>query len=297
GQGFPAQQNKSMAQGVDLKRPVASMLAWPADMWSLGVMTYILLDGRPPFQGPNDRATCKRIRTGLYSFPAERWHRISNAARDFVRALLEIDPNRRLSAEEALDHEWLKVDWALDSDEAAPPLDAEVLEGMRAFARSNCLKRAVLSAVAPVATVEKVSHWADQFEALDVRKEGTVSVKDSGATIGGERLRGGRIDPPLLLLLSLLLLLVLVLLLLLLLLLLILLLLLLIPMGDRWPHPAQELADSPSGAFQRGSEQTVSESRAQLDVEPDFPHADVTAASPTSPVHRQCIADTSPMHR
>jgi len=110
-----------------------------------------------------------------------------------VRALLEIDPNRRLSAEEALDHEWLKVDWALDSDEAAPPLDAEVLEGMRAFARSNCLKRAVLSAVAPVATVEKVSHWADQFEALDVRKEGTVSVKDlidclveSSATTEGE---------------------------------------------------------------------------------------------------------------
>jgi Ca2+-binding EF-hand superfamily protein len=47
---------------------------------------------------------------------------------------------------------------------------------MRSFVKSNCLKRAVLSAVAPIATVEKVSHWATQFEALDKQKDGMVSV-------------------------------------------------------------------------------------------------------------------------
>lgn len=55
------------------------------DLWSLGVLTYILLDGRPPFSGRDDRATYTLIRQGRYGFPANRWSHISDEAR--ARAL------------------------------------------------------------------------------------------------------------------------------------------------------------------------------------------------------------------
>jgi len=146
------------------------------DMWSLGVIAYILLDGRPPFCGRDDESTLRCIREGRFCFPADRWWRISDRAKDFVSRLLEVDVERRLDAEEALAHPWLAE--IPSSEDTSKPLDAEVLRGMRSFSKSNALKRAVLRAVAPVATVERVASWADHFEALDRDGDGKVTIQD-----------------------------------------------------------------------------------------------------------------------
>eukprot|EP00429_Kryptoperidinium_foliaceum_P069239 CAMPEP_0176060264 /NCGR_PEP_ID=MMETSP0120_2-20121206/30035_1 /TAXON_ID=160619 /ORGANISM="Kryptoperidinium foliaceum, Strain CCMP 1326" /LENGTH=865 /DNA_ID=CAMNT_0017393803 /DNA_START=39 /DNA_END=2637 /DNA_ORIENTATION=+ len=146
------------------------------DMWSLGVITYILLDGRAPFSGRNDRTTLKLIKQGKFCFPIDRWQHISKKAKDFVSKLLEVDVSRRLDAEGALAHPWL-ADIA-PSTEEQKPLDAEVLQSMRSFSKSNALKRAVMRAVAPVATVERVAAWADHFEALDKDGDGSVAIRD-----------------------------------------------------------------------------------------------------------------------
>eukprot|EP00747_Dinoflagellata_sp_TGD_P009933 gnl/TRDRNA2_/TRDRNA2_119416_c1_seq2.p1 gnl/TRDRNA2_/TRDRNA2_119416_c1~~gnl/TRDRNA2_/TRDRNA2_119416_c1_seq2.p1 ORF type:complete len:308 (-),score=68.89 gnl/TRDRNA2_/TRDRNA2_119416_c1_seq2:55-978(-) len=66
----------------------------------------------------------------------------------------------------------------MDDSSQSVPLDETVLQGLRAFTRSNALKRAVLSVVAPVATLESVSHWADQFDALDERGCGEIGVQE-----------------------------------------------------------------------------------------------------------------------
>jgi len=81
----------------------------------------------------------------------------------------------RLDAAAALAHPWLSSDVA---DDQAASLDSDVLVGLRAFVKSNALKRAVLSAVAPTASVEEVSRWADQFEGLDKEGTGTIPVKE-----------------------------------------------------------------------------------------------------------------------
>ncbi|CAE8675259.1 unnamed protein product, partial [Polarella glacialis] len=77
------------------------------DAWSLGVLAYILLDGRAPFMGRDDRATYKLIKSGVLNFPSNRWDNISKEARDFVTCLLQVNPSNRLSAEKALQHPWL----------------------------------------------------------------------------------------------------------------------------------------------------------------------------------------------
>ena len=77
------------------------------DMWSVGVIVYILLSAAPPFYGKTDAEMNRRIKQGVYKFPDKYWAHISSAAKDFIGRLLTVDPTRRMSAGEALQHDWI----------------------------------------------------------------------------------------------------------------------------------------------------------------------------------------------
>ncbi|CAG9826982.1 unnamed protein product [Diabrotica balteata] len=78
------------------------------DMWSVGIITYILLSGRSPFRGENDRETLTNIREGRWSFYDEWWSKISLEARDFISKLLVYDAEGRMDIRAALRHPWLE---------------------------------------------------------------------------------------------------------------------------------------------------------------------------------------------
>jgi len=81
-----------------------------ADMWSLGVITYILLCGYPPFHDDQGRVDviCKLTKKGKYDYtPAHCWQQVSALARDFIDHLLVVDYRKRFTAKQALAHEWL----------------------------------------------------------------------------------------------------------------------------------------------------------------------------------------------
>lgn len=77
------------------------------DVWSLGVIVYILLSAAPPFYGKTDVEMNRRIKAGQYRFPDKYWASISVSAKDFISRLLTVDPTRRMSASEALQHDWM----------------------------------------------------------------------------------------------------------------------------------------------------------------------------------------------
>lgn len=78
------------------------------DMWSTGVIAYILLCGFPPFYHDNVPLLFESIMTADYDYPPDYWDEISDEAIDFIDSLLVIDPKQRLTATQALEHPWLK---------------------------------------------------------------------------------------------------------------------------------------------------------------------------------------------
>ncbi|XP_046430804.1 obscurin isoform X8 [Neodiprion fabricii] len=81
-------------------------VSYGADMWSLGIITYILLSGNSPFRGINDRETLTRIKEGRWEFD-DRWSHISEDGRDFIRKLLVYQSDGRMDVSTALRHPWL----------------------------------------------------------------------------------------------------------------------------------------------------------------------------------------------
>jgi calcium/calmodulin-dependent protein kinase I len=77
------------------------------DMWSIGVITYILLCGFPPFYNEKLQELFEQIMRADYDFPEDYWCDISDEAKDFISKLLVVDPKKRMTAKEALEHSWL----------------------------------------------------------------------------------------------------------------------------------------------------------------------------------------------
>ena len=130
-----------------------------ADMWSLGVIVYTLLGGYLPFSVyentdyNSDNELFKLILTGQFQFHEERWSEVSVDAKDFINSLLTVDPQKRLSAKEALGHPWI----ATSDDTILGAIDlVQNLNELRRFNAKRKLRQAVMSVIA----VNRVSWFA-----------------------------------------------------------------------------------------------------------------------------------------
>jgi calcium/calmodulin-dependent protein kinase I len=86
------------------------------DMWSAGVITYILLSGYPPFWAADESESLQLTLNANYDcnlkyfmliVPSPDWDTISDSAKDFIRNLIQVDPDERMTANEALNHSWI----------------------------------------------------------------------------------------------------------------------------------------------------------------------------------------------
>ncbi|KAH7547687.1 hypothetical protein JRO89_XS14G0002600 [Xanthoceras sorbifolium] len=113
-----------------------------SDMWSLGVILYILLSGYPPFIAQSNRQKQQMIMAGDFSFYEKTWKNISSSAKQLISSLLAVDPHRRPSAQELLNHPWVNGDSAKEDQ-----MDAEVVSRLQSFNARRKLRAAALASI------------------------------------------------------------------------------------------------------------------------------------------------------
>ena len=79
------------------------------DIWSAGVIFYILLCGYPPFNGETDKEIMEAVKKGEFDFPEEEWSVITEEGKDLIKKMLTYDPKKRLSASQVLSHPWFST--------------------------------------------------------------------------------------------------------------------------------------------------------------------------------------------
>lgn len=159
------------------------------DIWSIGVITYILLCGYPPFYGDTDNQIFDSVRTGRFDFPSPDWDDISDNAKDFICSLLRRDPSKRLSASDALKHSWI-TEMAGDKkeDEKEKEMGHRRKRTSIAFAPRSIafikyrdmqkLKKAALAWLATNATNDDITALKEVFKKIDVNNDGTITLQE-----------------------------------------------------------------------------------------------------------------------
>lgn len=146
------------------------------DMWSLGVITFMLLSGTPPFGGATDREILKKGYAGRFSMPRNTvWDRITSKGKDFIRKLLVKDVEERMSAEEALRHPWFADD---NQDMLDSALPKRVVDSLKKFSTTERFKRVALQAVAFSAQYEDIEDLHRLFNEIDTDNDGFLTLED-----------------------------------------------------------------------------------------------------------------------
>jgi len=148
------------------------------DMWSFGVVMFVMLFGFPPFHADTDEGIFEQIKLGFdptvrdnYGafFPASM--PVSENARDLIKKCLNRDTSARLSAREALEHAWL------NAGAATTPL-AKVMSNLNQFTANTRFKQEVLKLMTNLMTKEDLISLKQTFKSLDANGDGSISAEE-----------------------------------------------------------------------------------------------------------------------
>ena len=143
------------------------------DIWSAGVILYVLLSGEPPFNGPSDGVIYSKIKRMKFSFPKERWERISKEAKDLLSHMLTIE-EARYNASQVLSHPWFKI--------AQEKISLENLnfncDFFKEYKEMNQLKKMVLVFIASRLQEKDISDLKMIFQAFDKDNDGQIDYKE-----------------------------------------------------------------------------------------------------------------------
>lgn len=143
------------------------------DMWSAGVIMFILLSGHYPFQGINNVEVFSSIKKARYSLENEIWETISDDAKDLLGKLLIKDPSSRLSAQEALDHAWFKT-----AESRSEPLNPEILNCLRQYKAKSAFQKEALNVLARRLKRSEIEELTNAFATIDRDNTGLITSEE-----------------------------------------------------------------------------------------------------------------------
>ncbi|KAL5737024.1 hypothetical protein ACOSQ2_031812 [Xanthoceras sorbifolium] len=147
-----------------------------ADMWSIGVIVYILLCGSRPFWARSESGIFRSVLRADPNFDDSPWPSVSPEAKDFVKRLLNKDHRKRMTAAQALTHPWLH------DKNCAVPLDILIYKLVKSYLRATPLKRAALKALSKALNEDQLVYLKAQFRLLEP-KDDCVSFSNFKAAL------------------------------------------------------------------------------------------------------------------
>eukprot|EP00604_Paraphysomonas_vestita_P003234 CAMPEP_0174821462 /NCGR_PEP_ID=MMETSP1107-20130205/8403_1 /TAXON_ID=36770 /ORGANISM="Paraphysomonas vestita, Strain GFlagA" /LENGTH=429 /DNA_ID=CAMNT_0016038525 /DNA_START=1230 /DNA_END=2522 /DNA_ORIENTATION=+ len=148
------------------------------DIWSIGVIGYMLLSGCPPFFGSNSDAIHDMILTEEADFTSKRFAHVSSLALDFLQKLLVKDVSRRLTPEEALAHPFIQQVHTTGLTRQVAEASNEVADSLQHFMEMSRFKKLVLETVAFSMSSSQISQMREEFNLLDRDRSGTISMTE-----------------------------------------------------------------------------------------------------------------------
>jgi len=146
------------------------------DIWSCGVISYILLSGMPPFNGQSDQEIMKKVRAGSFSFDDKVWNNISDNCKDFITKLLTYKQEERPTASDALQHPWIVELSTTVVDEKSAQ---DALSNLKSFKVDSSMKQATFAFIASqLLSKQERDGLAKVFKAFDKNGDGKLSYEE-----------------------------------------------------------------------------------------------------------------------
>ncbi|EEF32406.1 calcium-dependent protein kinase, putative [Ricinus communis] len=141
-----------------------------ADIWSIGVISYILLCGSRPFWARTESGIFRSVLRSDPNFDDLPWPSVTPEGKDFVKRLLNKDYRKRMTAVQALTHPWLR------DDSRSIPLDVLIYKLVKIYLHATPFKRAALKALSKALTEDELVYLRAQFRLLEPNRDGSVSL-------------------------------------------------------------------------------------------------------------------------
>ncbi|TGZ81200.1 Pkinase-domain-containing protein [Ascodesmis nigricans] len=171
----------------------------PVDIWAIGVITFFLLCGMTPFDRDSNIEEMQAIMAGDYKFDPEYWCTVSKDAKDFIRQCLTVDPAKRPTAKEALEHRWLAADAERErmNGQAEGAADAAQKTDLLPTVRKNFnARRKLHAAIDTIRAIHKLKEGGMMDGALSISPETQKQMEEKQTSKGlWQKPAGGRMKP------------------------------------------------------------------------------------------------------
>ena len=151
------------------------------DIWSCGVILYILLSARPPFGGENDKEIMENVSLGKYDLQSSPFDKVSKSCIDLIQKLLVMDPKKRISAETALKHNWFKENKSKElfnqiKDEATLK---KLISNLKSYKRDSIIQETALAyLVHNFPQMKDVINACKLFNQIDINGDGKINKQE-----------------------------------------------------------------------------------------------------------------------